>query len=77
MTQTNTYSVQKSGKCIDTNPQEIERFIGIQMLMLLISLPSYELYWSNDLDVDGVANLMSFKLYKTLSTRQRQHGKER
>ena len=28
-TQTNIYLVQKSGKCIDTNAQEIERFIGI------------------------------------------------
>ena len=45
-TQINIYSVQKSGKCIDANAQEIERFIGIQMLMSIISLRSYELYWS-------------------------------
>ena len=43
-TQTDIYSVQKSGKCIDTNAEEIERFIGIQMLMSIISLPSYELF---------------------------------
>ena len=39
--QTNIYLVQKSGKCIDANAQVIERFIGIQMLMSIVSLPSY------------------------------------
>ena len=60
-TQTNIYSVQESGKCTDTNAQEIERFIGIQMLMSIISLPSYELYWLKDLHVDCVVNVMSLK----------------
>ena len=65
-TQTNIYSVQKSGKRIGTNAQEIERFIGIQMLMSIISLPSYELYWSKDLRVDCVANVMSLKWYELI-----------
>ena len=65
-TQTNIYSVQKSGKCIDTNEQEIERFIGIQMLMSIISLPSNELYWSKDFRVDFVANVMNLKRYELI-----------
>ena len=65
-TQTDIYSVQKSGKCINTNAQEIERFIGIQMLMSIISLPSYELYWSKDLRVDCVTNVMSLKRYELI-----------
>ena len=52
-TQKNIYSVQKSGKCIDTNAQKI-------------SLPSYELYWSKDLGVDCVADVMSLKRYELI-----------
>lgn len=33
---TNIYSVQKSGKCISTTPDEIEQFIGIHMYVFLI-----------------------------------------
>ena len=62
-TQTNIYLVQKSGKCIDANAQEIERFNGIQMLMSIVSLTSYELDWLKDLCVDCVANVMSLKWY--------------
>lgn len=29
--QTNMYSVEKSGKCIITTPEEIEQFLGVQM----------------------------------------------
>ena len=65
-TETNIYLVQKSGKCIDTNGQDIERFIGIQMLMSIISLPSYQLYWSKDLCIDCVTNLMSLKRYELI-----------
>ena len=62
-TQTNINLIQKSGKCIDANAQEIERFMGIQMLMSIVSLSSYELYWSKDLRVDCVANVLSLKRY--------------
>ena len=66
VTQTNLYSVQKSGKSIDINKKEMERFIGIQMLMSIVSLPSYELYWSKELRVDCVANVMSLKRYELI-----------
>ena len=45
--QTNLYSVQASGKCINTSFHEMEQFLGIQMKMSLVSLPSYDMYWSN------------------------------
>lgn len=44
----------------------MEKFIGIQMLMSIVSLPSYELYWSKELQVDCVANVMSLKCYKLI-----------
>ena len=34
------------------------------MLMSIISLPSYELYWSKDLRIDCVANVMSLEWYE-------------
>ena len=70
-TQTNIYLVQRFGKCIDRNALEIERFICIQMLMSIISLPSYELYWSKDLHVDFIANAISLKRYELI--RRYQH----
>ena len=39
--QTNLYSVQKNGKNITKTEGEIKQFIGIQMLMSLVDLPSY------------------------------------
>ena len=36
------------------------------MLMSIISLPSYELYWSKDLRVDCVANVMSLRRYEPI-----------
>ena len=64
--QTNIYLAQNSGKWIDTNAQEYERFIGIQMLISMRSLPSYELYWSKDLCVDCVVNVTSLKQYELI-----------
>ena len=61
VTQTNSYLVQKSGKSINVDAKEIEKFIGIQMFMSIIPLPSYELYWSKDFRIYCVANIMSMK----------------
>ena len=36
------------------------------MLISIISLASYELYWSKDLGVDCVANVMSLKRYELI-----------
>ena len=65
-TQTNIYSFWKSGKCIDRNAQKIERFMENQMLMKIVSLLSYDLYWSKDLRVDCVANVVSMKRYELI-----------
>lgn len=43
--QTNLYSVQKDEKSIATIEDEIQQFLGIHMLMLLVDLPSYMMYW--------------------------------
>ena len=43
--QTNLYSVQKDEKSIATIEDEIQQFVGIHMLMLLVDLPSYMMYY--------------------------------
>jgi len=42
--QTNLYSVQKSGKSIKTDEQEMEQFIGQLLFMGFHKLPSYRMY---------------------------------
>ena len=44
---TNFYSVQKTGKNVNTNRQKIKTSIGINMLMGIIKLPQYFDYWSS------------------------------
>ena len=64
--QTNLYSVQVTGTSIATNVKEMEQFLGIQMLMSLVRLPSYELYWSTEFRCSVIADVMSLKRYERL-----------
>ena len=64
--QTNLYSVQKTGKSIDTNLKEMQQFIGINLLMSIVQLPSYTMYWSADCRCEPVASVMSLKRYQSL-----------
>ena len=61
--QTNIYSVQKIR---ENSSEEIEKFIGMQMLMSIVSLPSYEMYWLNDLRIDCIADTMGLKWYEAV-----------
>ena len=63
---TNLCSTQKTGKCINTTVDEISTFIGTQMLMGLVKLPSYSDYWSNTLWYPPVADNMPRNWYKLL-----------
>lgn len=44
--QTNLYSVQKTGVSIRTTVSEIERYIGIHMIVTIVKMPTYRIYWS-------------------------------
>ena len=66
VTQTNLYSVQKSGSIINITKEEIEQFIGIQMLMSIVKLPQYEMYWSAETRYEPIASTLSLKRYKKL-----------
>ncbi|XP_047144656.1 piggyBac transposable element-derived protein 2 [Hydra vulgaris] len=57
--QTNLYSVFKTSKSINTNTQEIQQFIGLQMLMSIVNLPSYNMYWANDTRYAPIADVIN------------------
>ena len=64
--QTNLYSVQQTGSSISTNKSEMEQFIGIQMLMSIVSLPAYYMYWAVDTKYSPIADIMSINRYKKM-----------
>lgn len=64
--QTNLYSVQMHGKNITTTSQQIEQFIGMQMLMGIVRMPNYVSYWANGLRYEPIASVMPLKCYQNL-----------
>lgn len=64
--QTNLYSVQSSGKSIQTNVNEIEQFLGILTLMGVIKFPSYRMYWSPETRIPSIADAMSINRFENL-----------
>ena len=65
--QTNLYSVQRKGKSINTTDCEIQQFIGLQMFMSVLTLPSYRMYWANETRYPPIADVMSVNRYKIIS----------
>ncbi len=47
--QTNMYSTQQSGNCVNTRKDEMEQFIGMHIKMGIDQLPTYVLYWSQEM----------------------------
>ena len=64
--QTNLYSVQKTGKSINTTKDEMEQFIGIQMKMSIVKMPRYQNYWAAETRYSPVADVMSLKRYEKI-----------
>ena len=64
--QTNLYSVQQSGKSINTTPKEIEQLIGVQMQISIVKLQRYDMYWASETKIPRVSEIMSRNRYKSL-----------
>ena len=64
--QTNLYSTQKTGFSVNTNKDEIEQFLEINITMGIIQLPSYAMYWSQKMRHPPIADEMSLKRYEAL-----------
>lgn len=58
--QSNLYSVQKNvNKPLNTNPTEIEQFIGVCAYMSVYNLPRSRMYWSFRTRIDKIGDVMS------------------
>jgi hypothetical protein len=64
--QTNLYSVQNLGTSIGTTSNEIEQFLGMQVLMFVVKLPSYKMYWAAETRYPPIADVMPINRYKKL-----------
>ena len=64
--QTNLYSTQLSGKSINTSCDEIEQFLGIQMLMGFVKMPNYHAYWKTETRFEMIADVLSHNRYKVI-----------
>ena len=64
--QTNLYSVQQSGKSINTTPKEIGQLIGVQMQMSIVKLPRYDMYWASETKIPRVSQVMLRNQYESL-----------
>ena len=60
------YSVQETGKSVDTNPDEIEQFIGIIVQMGILKYPQYRMYWSPKTRSPIIANVMGLTRFENL-----------
>uniref|UniRef100_A0A087XB13 PiggyBac transposable element-derived protein domain-containing protein n=1 Tax=Poecilia formosa TaxID=48698 RepID=A0A087XB13_POEFO len=57
--ETNLYSVQKNGKSVNTNAQEIEQLLGMYMHMGLVQMPNVRAYWEMETRYPPVCDVMS------------------
>ncbi|KAK2701848.1 hypothetical protein QYM36_019514 [Artemia franciscana] len=64
--QTNLYSVQKTGKSIDTNAVEMKKFFGIHVAMGVFNLPQYRMYWGTRTRIPLIADTMNFNRFSRL-----------
>lgn len=64
--QTNLYSIKKTGQSVNTNRNEVEQLIGMNMKMGIVHLPSYTLYWSTQLRYSAIADVMPLKRFEKL-----------
>ncbi len=64
--QSNLYSVQKTGKSIKTDCEEISTYIGMHLRMGIVQLPSYRMYWSRSMKCPPIADVVSIKRFDTV-----------
>lgn len=66
--QTNLYSTQKTGQCINTSEAEIKLFIGLYLRMGLIQCYSVRAFWANATRVEKIADHMPRNRFEKLSS---------
>lgn len=64
--QTNLYSTQQTNKCVDTNFEELQDFLGIELMMGVVHMPAYTDYWALETRYAPIADIMPLKRYQAL-----------
>jgi hypothetical protein len=64
--QSNLYCVQKTGRPLNTNKNEMEQFLGIHIMTGIVNMPSYKMYWADLTRSDPIADVMSRNRYDTM-----------
>ena len=64
--ETNRYSVHKTGDSIKTDKGEIQKYVGIHLRMGVVQLPSYRMYWSQNIRCPQIADVMPLKRFDKL-----------
>ena len=64
--QTNLYSIEKSRVNINTNKDEIENLLAVQMLMSNLKMPRCEMYWSEATRYELAGSTLTLKSTKKL-----------
>lgn len=64
--QTNLYSVQVTGKSINTTCIELEKFLGIFIFGGLLKYPQYRMYWNSYTSIPAISESMSVNRFENL-----------
>jgi hypothetical protein len=59
------YCVQKIGRPVNTNKNEMEQFLGIHIMAGTVNIPSCRMYWADSTRIDPIADVM-FRNFLTL-----------
>ena len=62
--QTNLYSVQQTGKSVKTDANEMEKFLGILVMMGIFHYPQYRMYWTPETRIVAIADSMSVNRFE-------------
>ena len=64
--QSNLYCVQKTGRPLKTNKNEMEQFLGIHIMAGIVTMPSYRMYWADSTRFDPIVGVMSRNRFDTM-----------
>jgi len=64
--QSNLYCVQKTGRALNTNNNEMEQFLDIHIMAGIVNMPSYRMYWADTTRLEPTADVMSRNWFNTM-----------
>lgn len=56
---TNLYYLRKTGKVLNTTKQEIKKFVGIHLIMGILSYPRLAMYWRHNIKIEMIVSAMT------------------